>query len=164
MKRIGIAGLLVVVVFVLSGVTAGSASADVCRQVRWFAWYHRFGSPQCEELAIVFAWKGWDLVDVTGAKEVEAGVLCVLVEEDAPSDYDGPNCGKAEEHEATSEYVKTEGGCGDTEPEPGKFLDGASTLLSESAKISSTAEGAEQNKGAGLFREVLFPWSLVSRM
>lgn len=157
MRRIGVAGLLVLIMFALSGVTAGSASATyVCRQVRWFAWYHKFGSPECEELAIIFAWKGWDLVDVTGAKEIEPGVLCVLVEAGTPSDYDGPSCGKAEVHEGESEYVETEGGCGDNEPEPGKFPSRAPTALTEFVRVRSTTGSAEQ--AAAFFREVPPTW------
>jgi hypothetical protein len=108
MKRIGIAGLLVVIACALSAVGAGSASAAyTCMKVRWFAWYHKFGSPQCEELAIIFAWKGWDLVDLVGALEPEPGVFCALVEAGSPSNYDGPKCGPSEEHEGKSEYIKT---------------------------------------------------------
>jgi hypothetical protein len=106
MKRIGVTVLLLALTLALSGPSTGTASAAlVCRKVNFFAWYYKDGTPECEELAIVFAWKGWDLVE-SGGKEIEKGVVCALVESGAPSDYDGPNCGVSEEVEGKSEYVK----------------------------------------------------------
>jgi hypothetical protein len=122
MKRISIAGAIVVVATsALGGITAGPASAQyTCRKVNWFAWYEDFGTPECLNLAIVTAWKGWDLVLPNGDR-LANGDLCVLVEPGAPSDFDGPECGKSEAHEGESEYVETESPCNpDNEKEPHK--------------------------------------------
>jgi hypothetical protein len=105
MKRISVAGLLILVVLILSGLTAAGSASAACLKIHYFAWYK---DSACTELAIIFSWKGWDLTDSKEGKEVESGVLCVKVEGAAPSDYDGPNCGPSEEVEGTGEYVRTE--------------------------------------------------------
>lgn len=107
MKRIVITGLFLMMVFALSGVTAGSASAAyVCRGVI-FGSYPLPANPgqQCEGNLGLYI-PGFKLVLVTGAKEVESHVICALVEPEETSLYDGPNCGASEKHEGKGEYEK----------------------------------------------------------
>jgi hypothetical protein len=116
MKRIGTAGLFLIMVFVLSGVAAGSASAAwECRAVLFGSYplpsIH--SGEQCRgELGLYIP--GYKLVQVTGAKEIEAGVICALVESGEGSLFDGPNCGSSEKLEGKGGYEKAsaeEGPC-----------------------------------------------------
>jgi hypothetical protein len=109
MKHFGVVGVLCVALFVLSGITASSASgAWICYEVSFF-WLAGYGADgpvgeQCAMARAIPRFGGYDLFQTTGSKEIEPGVLCALVEAGEPSAFDGPNCGKAEEHEGTGEY------------------------------------------------------------
>jgi hypothetical protein len=106
MKRIGITGLFSVMVCILSGIAAGSASAAFHCLTTVLGGYRNDGATQCLNAAALPVFYGWDLFQTTGAKTIEPGVLCALVEAGEPSLYDGPNCEPSEEHKGESEYAK----------------------------------------------------------
>jgi hypothetical protein len=107
MKRIGIAGLLVVMAIAVSGVSAGSASAGGICLATFFGLYTNDSAigTQCKNNVIVSI-PGWSLFRTTGSKEISPGLLCALVEAGEPSLYDGSSCGTSEEHHASGEYAK----------------------------------------------------------
>lgn len=116
MKRIGIAGLFLIVAFALSGVAAGSASAAwECRAVLFGSYPLPpvYEGESCRgEIGLYIP--GYKMVQVAGAKEIEAGVICALVEPGEGSLFDGSNCGASEKLEGKGEYERAsayEGPC-----------------------------------------------------
>ncbi len=107
MKRIVIAGVLLVSVFALSGIATGSASAAYhCLHARYFGQYDKDGprGAQCREYLVIPLLFNWDLFQTTGAKSIAVGQLCALVEAGEASLFNGANCGPEEEQKGEGKY------------------------------------------------------------